>query len=125
MNGYCALLGILAAAWMAACTASLPVSFHRDVVPVLEANCFTCHTAPEGEGYRKTGLNMASWETLIQGSLYGPVIVPGDSRHSVLNMLVEGRADGSLRMPHGADEPLSDADIETLRRWVDQGAKNN
>lgn len=125
MSGYRAVLGVLAAAWITACALGPPVSFERDVTPVLEANCFPCHTAPDGEGYREAGLNLASWETLIKGGLYGPVLVPGDSRHSVLNMLVEGRADSSLRMPHEADEPLAPADIDTLRRWVDQGAKDN
>ena len=39
-------------------------------------------------------------------------------------MLIEGRADESLRMPHDEDEPLSEQDIATLRLWVKQGAKN-
>jgi len=38
---------------------------------------------------------MATYGDLMRGSIYEPVIVPGDSRHSILNMLVEGRADSS------------------------------
>jgi hypothetical protein len=64
---------------------------------------------------------MGSYESIMEGTVYGPVIVPGDSRHSILNMLVEGRADISMRTPH----PLTVEDIETLRLWVDQGAINN
>jgi hypothetical protein len=52
------------------------------------------------------------------------VIVPGDSRHSILNILVEGRADPSMRMPHGR-KPLNSEEIEVLRVWVEQGARNN
>jgi hypothetical protein len=61
----------------------------------------------------------------MQGTYYGPVIVPGDSRHSILNMLVEGRANASMRMPHGRGEPLTQQEIEVLRLWVEQGAQNN
>ena len=60
----------------------------------------------------------------MRGNFYGPVIIPGDSRHSVLNMLVEGRVDPSIRMPHGR-EALGSYEIEVLRLWVDFGALNN
>ena len=43
----------------------------------------------------------------------------------VLVMLVEGRADPSLKMPHGDAKPLETAEIATIRQWVEQGAKNN
>ena len=40
-------------------------------------------------------------------------------------MLVEGRADPSLKMPHGDAKPLEPTEIATIRQWVEQGAKNN
>ena len=97
------------------------VSFRNDVRPILEANCIECHTPPAGEGYIKIGLSMATHADLMQGTIYGPVIVPGDSRHSILNMLVEGRADPSMRMPHGR-RSLSSEEVEILRLWVEYGA---
>jgi hypothetical protein len=100
------------------------VSFREDVQPILRSNCIECHVSPDGEGYLKTGLSVASYEDLMRGSVYGPVIVRGDSRHSVLNMLVEGRADPSMRMPHGR-KPLGTREIEILRLWVEQGAVDN
>ena len=100
------------------------VSFRYDVQPILRSNCIECHISPDGEGFLKTGLSMATYQKLMKGTIYGPVIVPGDSRHSILNMLVEGRADPSMRMPHGR-KPLGAEDIEILRLWVDQGAVNN
>jgi len=111
--------------FLAGCASQPQVSFQRDVYPILENNCLACHVPPQGKGYVKTRLNMQSYDTLMQGTLYGPVIVPGDSRHSVLNMLVEGRVDASMRMPHGRDEPLTPHEIEVLRLWVKQGAQNN
>ena len=100
------------------------VSFRGDVQPILRSNCVECHVPPNGEGYLKTGLSMATYDDLMRGTIYGPVIVPGDSRHSILNMLVEGRADPSMRMPHGR-KPLDTEEIENLRLWVEQGALNN
>ena len=110
---------------MAGCASQPHVSFQKDVYPILASNCLACHMPPEGKGYLMTNLNMQSYDTLMQGTYYGPVILPGDSRHSILNMLVEGRVEASMRMPHGRDEPLTQNEIETLRRWVEQGAQNN
>jgi len=100
------------------------ISYTRHVQPILHTHCIECHSPHTGQGYLETGLIMTSYEALMQGTWYGPVIVPGDSRHSILNMLVEGRADPSMRMPHGR-APLAQEQIDILRLWVDQGARNN
>jgi len=100
------------------------VSFRDQVQPILRSNCIECHVPPVGDGYLKTGLSMATYEDLMHGTIYGPVIARGDSQHSILNMLVEGRVDPSMRMPHGR-KPLDTDEIEILRLWVDQGALDN
>jgi len=100
------------------------VSYENDVVPILESKCIKCHIDPDGIGYRATGLKMDSYESLMQGTAYGQVIIAGDSRRSMLNMLVEGRAGKDQRMPHN-DEALDPEQIETLRNWVNQGALDN
>ena len=56
-------------------------------------------------------------------SIDGSVIVPGDVQHSILNMLVEGRSDPSLRMPRER-KPLGNEEFNILRVWVEQGALN-
>ena len=119
------LLVFLLVSFLSGCATGHRVSYQQEVYPILEGNCFACHTPPQGAGYVKTGLNLQAYDTLMQGSLYGPVVMPGNSQQSILNMLVEGRADSSMRMPHNRDHPLTDREIEILRLWVDQGANNN
>lgn len=108
-----------------ACTTLHTASYRRDVHPVLESHCLGCHTAPAGKGYQASGLDMSSHAGLLRGSLYGRVVTPGNSRTSILMMLVEGRADPTLRMPHDTAEPLPPADIAILRQWIDLGARDN
>lgn len=105
--------------------ATQQVSYQDDVVPILESRCIKCHASPDGVGYRSTGLEMGSYESLMQGTAYGQVIVAGDSRRSMLNMLVEGRAGKHQRMPHYEDSALGREQVETLRNWVNQGALDN
>ena len=109
---------------ISACT-SQQVSYQDDVLPILESRCIKCHVSPDGIGYIMTGLEMDSYHSLMQGTAYGPVIFAGDSRRSMLNMLVEGRAGKLQRMPHNDEQGLTDEQIETLKAWVNQGAANN
>lgn len=97
------------------------VSFREDVQPILQYRCLECHTAG-GPGVAYSGLNMESYEGLMQGTKFGPIIVPGNAMVSNLNVLVEGRA--GIRMPHNRKR-LTPCEIRILRDWVNQGAKNN
>lgn len=99
-----------------------PVTYQADVKPIIDANCASCHV-PGGPGYLKSGLRMDSYEGLMKGTKFGPVVVPGSSVGSTLYRLVAGKADPSIRMPHGK-AALPDADIATIAAWIDQGAKN-
>lgn len=121
MNIQLASLGASILFVLAGCATQQRMSYQRNVTPIIEANCLDCHMPPNGAGYLRSRLGMESYEALMAGTIYGPVIVPGDSRHSILNMLVEGRLDLPMRTPH----PLTTEEIETLRLWVDQGALKN
>jgi uncharacterized membrane protein len=116
-----ALLVFLASA----CGRSEPtVSFSKDVRPVLESRCGECHT-PGNPGYEASQLSFASYESLMKGTQYGPVVIAGDSASSNLLVLIEGRADPSISMPHGDSEPLLQSEIDTIKLWIAQGAQNN
>lgn len=99
------------------------VSFSKDVQPVLNARCGACHV-PGQPGHEASGLSTATYDDLMKGTKFGEVVIPGDPLSSTLTMLVEGRADPSIRMPHG-DQALPAAEQKILRDWVAQGAKNN
>ncbi len=99
------------------------ISYVADVQPIIKQYCLECH-AEGGEGQVKSGLLMSSYDSLMKGTKFGAIVKPGDSLSSVLIMLVEGRADPSIKMPHGKDS-LPKEQIEVLKKWVEQGAKNN
>jgi hypothetical protein len=107
------------------CTARPQISYQRDVRPIFVDKCINCHSPPYGEGYIKTGLDLESYESLMKGSVYGPVIVPGSSKKSPLNMLVEGRAGDLSRALKRQHNPMTDDEIKVIRLWVKQGAQDN
>jgi Planctomycete cytochrome C len=100
------------------------VSYKNDVFPILHDYCLSCHQ-PGGKGYEKSGLDMRTYESLMKGTKFGSVIKPGDSFTSILIQVIEGRVHASIKMPFGMSGGLAKDKIETLKKWVDQGAKNN
>jgi hypothetical protein len=105
--------------------ATQQVSYRDDVAPLLQNRCITCHTPPEGSGYKAIELRLDSHDALMSGTIYGPIIIAGDSRRSILNKLVEGRAAQAQCMLHQSDGPLSEQERELLSDWVNQGALDN
>jgi cytochrome c len=99
--------------------AAQPVSFSREVAPVLAMNCHLCHGAnPESAA---GGLSTTTWTELMKGGDLGPAIVAGDPQGSPLYQFISGARGEAHRMPlRGA--PLDAAQIETIRRWIGEGA---
>src|SRR5713226_9350340 len=93
------------------------IEYDRDVRPILEANCYSCHSGEQA----KSQLRLDRKATALKGGMSGPVILPGDSQHSRLVHRVSGM-DGEPRMPFGR-KPLAQEQIAMLSRWIDQGAK--
>ncbi|MEI7431865.1 MAG: c-type cytochrome domain-containing protein [Betaproteobacteria bacterium] len=122
-SGFLCGCGLISATLLLAACGNKTISYKADVEPILKQNCVECHTE-KGLGYEKSGLLMTSYEGLMKGTKYGAIIKPGDSLSSAMIMLVEGRADPSIKMPHGRASLPKDS-IEVLKKWVEQGAKNN
>ena len=119
------LITLLTSLVVVGCATGPQVSYQRDVRPIFVDKCIDCHSPPYGEGYAKTGLDLRSYESLMKGSVYGPVIVPGSSKKSPLNMLVEGRAGGLLGVLKNQHNPMTYDEIKLIHLWVEQGAQNN
>lgn len=98
-------------------------TFKAHVQPILAKYCLECHV-PGKQGFEKSGLDMSSYESLMKGTKYGPVVIPGDAFTSNLMVLIEGRADISLKMPHNR-EGLKRREMLILRQWINRGARNN
>ena len=109
-------LGLSALAW-----ADGGPDFNREVRPILSDNCFQCHGPDEKR--RMAGLRLDVREGAFSESKRGKMIVPGDAAKSLLFQRVS-HAETVRRMPPKAsDKTLSAKQVETLKRWIDAGAK--
>ncbi len=104
-------------------SAAEPVTFNRDIRPILSDKCFACHGPDKAQ--RKTELRFDNEEgAFIDLKSGGKAIVPGDVEKSVLFQRLTSEND-VLRMPPGylGQDRLSDEEIDLIRRWIEQGAK--
>ncbi|WP_405228266.1 c-type cytochrome domain-containing protein [Lentisalinibacter sediminis] len=108
------------------------VSFAEDVQPLLAANCAGCHSG-YAEGETSTGLNVTDYASLMHGTRLGEVVVPGSAASSTLYLVVSGESAPQIQMPphheeslaEGRGAPLDKDEVQLIKDWIDQGAKNN
>ncbi len=99
-----------------AAAASDKIDFNRDVAPIFERACVSCH----GSDKEKSGLRLDNRRLALRGGDEGPAIVPGKGADSLLIKLVSGSDPDRLMPPKG--KALSSKEIALLKSWIDQGA---
>jgi hypothetical protein len=112
----------LSAALLVSPAVAQKVDFNRDVRPILSDKCFTCH-GPDSAN-RTTKLRFDTEQGAKQDLGKGRLaIVPGNPARSLLIERVTSE-NKVLRMPpaYTGAARLSDAEIDTLKRWIAQGA---
>ena len=93
------------------------VSYYRDVVPVFKRNCNACHRPGKAKGQ----LELTSFAMLMKGGKHGDTLKPGDPAGSRLFQNISG---DEPEMPSEGD-PLSPGEVAVIRRWIEQGAKDD
>jgi hypothetical protein len=115
------------------------VTFAADILPLCEASCVRCH----GEDRDKGDLRLDSLEATLKGGKEGKVVIPGDSKKSLL-VVAAAQIDDATAMPpkHGPggnrppgappggpggfgppSKALTAEQVGLIRAWIDEGAK--
>ena len=96
----------LFAASLPMAAAADPVSYNRDVRPILSNNCFRCHGPDENDRKAKMRLD-----------------VPGEADlEEVIARIVETDPD-EIMPPPASNKTLTAEQIEIIKNWIAQGAK--
>ena len=98
------------------------VDFNREIRPILSEHCYACH-GPD-ERTRKAGLRLDLQEDAFKTLKSGErALIPGDVDHSTLVRRITTKDPDDVMPPKKGAKPLSDQQIATLRRWVQEGAE--
>ena len=96
--------------------ALIPVSFEREISPILKANCLRCHN----EAQASANLRLDTFSMIVKGGRNGVPVAPRLSARSGLILKIVAE-DDQQRMPKGGTK-LPDAEILAIARWIEQGA---
>jgi WD40 repeat protein len=97
-----------------------PVSYYRELRPVFQARCQGCHqpAKPSGE------FVMTPFDRLLRGGeSEEAAIVPGNPDESHLLEVITPENGAAYMPPEG--DPLSDQQRQLIRRWIQQGARDD
>lgn len=94
------------------------VDFKKEIEPIFAESCSACHGPKKAAGQLRLDVKALAFK----GGLSGPVIVAGKGGESLLYTRIHSKGpNGEPQMPMGGD-PLPSAQIELIRRWIDEGA---
>ena len=103
-----------------------PVSFSEDIQPIFNGNCAV--SGCNDSGTQENGVNLSSYDAALNsvGVNYGTEIIdPGSPNNSpIVDKISNEDPEFGERMPLNR-QPLSDAEIDSIIAWIDDGAQNN
>ncbi len=99
-----------------------PVSFNKQVRPILQAKCQGCHQPAKAQG----GYVMTEFVKLLgTGESGKKAVVPGKPKESgLVNQITPDAKTHKALMPKNTD-PLHESEVEMIIRWVAEGAKDD
>jgi hypothetical protein len=100
--------------------ATEPVDFSSQIRPIISSKCFACHG--QDESSRKAKLRLDLREESIKERKGRQAIVPGDPAKSELVARITSPDPDEVMPPPKTGHKLSAAEIDLLRRWIEQGA---
>lgn len=108
------------------------ISYAADIEPIFRQHCIECHDTT-GEGVAASGFSVHNYESVMKGTNFGPVVVPGSSMSSTLYLVVAEQTAPEIHMPphhseslaEGRGEHLPQEHVDAIGAWIDQGAQNN
>jgi len=109
---------VAASAWG---QAERPIDFNRDVRPILSDACFHCHGPDKAKRKSKLGFDTHEAATIDLGGYRA--IVAGKPEESELVKRITSKDKSKQMPPANAPIGLTSKQIDTLTRWVKQGAQ--
>ncbi len=98
-----------------------PISFNRDIRPILSENCFACHGFDPK--HRKADLRLDTFEGATEDRKGSRAIVPGDLENSDLWERINSDDPEEVMPPPKSHKPtLNAAQRQVLKTWIEQGA---
>jgi len=92
--------------------------YAKEIAPIMKRACTSCHNAEDYEG----DLDLSTRALVLEGWGDDKIVIPGKPDESVLMESLLLPLDDDVHMPPADEEQLSKQEIETIRKWIADGA---
>lgn len=109
---------VFAAMALPAAAGADEVTFKDDVQPIFKEKCAACHgLIPQGK------LKLNSLKNILKGGQSGAVVIPGNADGSLMVKQFYLPLDAKTHMPPKDAPQLTEAEIATIKAWINGGVK--
>ena len=99
-------------------TLAAQIDYNTQIQSIFDSNCISCHN--NGGGYAG-GLDLSSYNNVLEGGNNSNNIIPNDHSNSLLYERITLPEGNQLSMPQNGT-PLSQPEIDLIAQWIDEGA---
>ena len=101
---------------------SAAVSFKKNIFPIIKMNCLPCHTEDQ---MNPSELYLDSYENIMKGGKHGKPVSAGHADSSLIIKKLTAPPPFGDQMPLKRKTPIAADTIKIIKKWIDQGAKDN
>ncbi|MFA6456965.1 MAG: c-type cytochrome domain-containing protein [Bacteroidota bacterium] len=98
------------------------ISYSKDIYPLLKSKCLKCH---EKDDENPNSFAMDNYSLLRTSGKTKDMIIPGNGADSYLIVKLLPKPPKGAQMPIFSKKKLSEEDVDMIKKWIDQGAKDN
>ena len=98
------------------------VSYKKDVMPIFKKYCLPCHTE---DNMNPSELYLERYEDLMKGGKHGAPVVAGKPDSSLVVRKISETPPFGDPMPYKFKRAFPADTLAVLRKWIEQGAKEN
>lgn len=98
------------------------ISYAKDVYPLVKAKCLKCH---EKDDENPNNFAMDNVALIRSSGKSKDMVIPGDGANSYLVIKLLPKPPKGAQMPIFSKKKLTEDEVELIKKWIDQGAKDN
>lgn len=98
------------------------ISYKKNVFPIIKKYCLPCHAEEE---MNPSGLHLDSYEDMMEGGKHGPPIIGGNADSSLVINKISSAPPFGDPMPVRRKTPFPADTLKIIKKWIEQGAKDN
>ena len=103
-------------------TPSAILSYKKDIAPIFRKYCLPCHTEDQ---MNPSELYLDTYDNMMAGGKHGKPIMSSKADSSFLIEKISAKPPFGDPMPMKRKTPFPEDTLKMVRKWIDQGAKNN